>query len=49
VKPFNLPSVFEGYWKAEPSMSFVGDWYFTGDMAYKDGDGYFWFVAGPMT
>ncbi len=45
VKPFNPPSVFEGYWKAEPVSSFVGDWYFTGDKAYKDEDGYFWFVG----
>lgn len=45
VKPVNPPSVFEGYWKAEPVSSFVGDWYFTGDRAYKDDDGYFWFVG----
>jgi len=24
---------------------FVGDWYLTGDMAYRDVDGYFWFVG----
>ncbi|MGR8947191.1 MAG: acetate--CoA ligase [Gammaproteobacteria bacterium] len=24
---------------------FVGDWYLTGDLAYRDGDGYFWFVG----
>jgi acyl-coenzyme A synthetase/AMP-(fatty) acid ligase len=45
VKPVNPPSVFDGYWKAEPVSSFVGDWYFTGDRAYKDEDGYFWFVG----
>ena len=45
VKPVNPPSIFEGYWKAESGASFVGDWYFTGDRAYKDEDGYFWFVG----
>ncbi|MDG6256063.1 MAG: AMP-binding protein [Methanomicrobiaceae archaeon] len=24
---------------------FVGDWYYTGDKAYKDEDGYYWFVG----
>jgi len=24
---------------------FVGDWYLTGDVAYRDKDGYFWFVG----
>jgi acetyl-CoA synthetase len=45
VKPVNPPSVFDGYWKAESSASFNGDWYFTGDKAYKDDEGYFWFVG----
>ncbi|MCU0846995.1 MAG: AMP-binding protein [Spirochaetes bacterium] len=45
VKPFNPPSIFEGYWKAESSTPYVGDWYFTGDRAYKDDEGYFWFVG----
>lgn len=45
VKPVNPPSVFDGYWKAESSTSFKGDWYFTGDKAYRDDDGYFWFVG----
>ncbi|MCU0845721.1 MAG: AMP-binding protein, partial [Spirochaetes bacterium] len=39
------PGVFTGYWKAEEQTSFSGDWYFTGDRAYKDEDGYFWFVG----
>jgi acyl-coenzyme A synthetase/AMP-(fatty) acid ligase len=25
--------------------SFLGDWYLTGDKAYKDEDGYYWFVG----
>jgi len=29
----------------ENKKSFVGDWYYTGDKAYKDEDGYFWFVG----
>jgi acetyl-CoA synthetase len=24
---------------------FVGDWYLTGDLAYRDKDGYFWFIG----
>jgi len=24
---------------------FVGDWYLTGDVAYRDNDGYFWFIG----
>jgi len=35
------------YWKDEKANegAFRGDWYFTGDRAYKDEDGYFWFVG----
>ncbi len=29
----------------ENKKSFVGDWYYTGDKAYKDEDGYFWFIG----
>ncbi|PKL37457.1 MAG: acyl-CoA synthetase [Spirochaetae bacterium HGW-Spirochaetae-1] len=45
MKPVNPPGVFTGYWKDENNSSFSGDWYFTGDKAYKDDDGYFWFVG----
>jgi acetyl-CoA synthetase/medium-chain acyl-CoA synthetase len=41
------PSLFRGYWK-DPSASERcrrGAWYVTGDRAYKDADGYFWFVG----
>ena len=29
----------------ENRKSFVGDWYYTGDKAYKDEDGYLWFIG----
>lgn len=41
------PSMFRGYLH-EPDRyrkAFVGDWYFSGDLAFKDEDGYFWFVG----
>jgi len=41
------PSLFRGYWKDDPATARTrrGDWYLTGDRAYRDEDGYFWFVA----
>ncbi len=45
MKPTHPPGLFNGYWKDDLNASFVGDWYFTGDKAYKDEDGYFWFVG----
>ena len=41
------PSLFRGYWKdAEATQRCRrGDWYVTGDRAYRDEDGYFWFVG----
>lgn len=47
VKPFHPPGIFHGYWKDEEKSAdvFDGDWYYTGDKAYKDEDGYFWFVG----
>ena len=41
------PSMFRGYW-GEPARydkCFAGGWYLTGDLARRDGDGYFWFVG----
>lgn len=41
------PSLFLGYWK-EPGLTAAtrrGPWYVTGDKAYKDEDGYYWFVG----
>ena len=41
------PVMFLGYWgQAEATLSkFVGDWFTTGDLAYRDQDGYFWFLG----
>lgn len=47
VKPERPVGLFKEYWK-EPdrtAVSFRGDWYLTGDRAYVDEDGYFWFVG----
>jgi acetyl-CoA synthetase len=41
------PSMFRGYLN-EPeryARCFAGRWYLTGDLARRDADGYFWFVA----
>lgn len=41
----STPALYKGYLKdpERTSMQFRGDWYITGDRAYKDKDGYFWF------
>ncbi|CAG36826.1 acetate--CoA ligase [Desulfotalea psychrophila] len=41
------PSMFRAYLHEEQRYRkcFVGDWYITGDLAYRDADGYFWFVG----
>mgnify|MGYP001574893281 CR=1 FL=1 len=41
------PSMFRGYWgeEARYKKCFAGGWYLTGDLAKRDGDGYFWFVG----
>ncbi len=41
------PSLFLEYWKnpAETAACRRGEWYVTGDRAYADEDGYFWFVG----
>ncbi len=47
VKPNRPVGLFKEYWK-EPERTasvFRGDWYLTGDRAYRDKDGYFWFVG----
>jgi acyl-coenzyme A synthetase/AMP-(fatty) acid ligase len=43
----NPPSLFAEYWKDDEATRACrrGDWYVTGDRAYRDDDGYFWFVA----
>jgi acetyl-CoA synthetase len=47
VKPKTPIGFFKGYYKDEEATksSIHGDWYFTGDKAHKDKDGYFWFVG----
>jgi acetyl-CoA synthetase len=41
------PSMFRGYLHdpGRYAEAFAGGWYLTGDVARRDGDGYFWFVA----
>lgn len=41
------PSMFRAYLHNEEKYvkCFVGGWYLSGDLAYKDADGYFWFVG----
>ena len=38
---------FEGYWENEEAdqNKLRNGWYWTGDLAYKDGDGYLWFAG----
>ena len=47
VKPHRPVGLFREYWKGPEMMelAFQGDWYLTGDKAYCDEDGYFWFVG----
>ncbi|MDD5212100.1 MAG: acetate--CoA ligase [Sulfuricurvum sp.] len=46
LKP-GWPSMFRNYLHddARYAKCFVGGWYLSGDLAYKDKDGYFWFVG----
>jgi acetyl-CoA synthetase len=41
----STPALFKGYYKdpERTAAQFRGDWYITGDRAWKDEDGYFWF------
>jgi acetyl-CoA synthetase len=41
----NDPGLFREYWRKpdKTKNSFKGDWFITGDVLYKDEDGYFWF------
>jgi acetyl-CoA synthetase len=41
------PSMFRGYLHEEERYRkcFAGGWYLTGDLARRDGEGYFWFVG----
>lgn len=46
IKP-PWPSMMKKIWRRPRKYKsyFVNDWYITGDLAYKDKDGYFWFVG----
>jgi acetyl-CoA synthetase len=39
------PGLFKEYWKKpdKTNQSFKGNWFLTGDVLYKDEEGYFWF------
>jgi len=41
------PGLMLEYWKNPQAMAkaFRGDWYFTGDKAYRDEENYFWFIG----
>jgi acyl-coenzyme A synthetase/AMP-(fatty) acid ligase len=47
VKPGKPPSIMLEYWQnpEENAAVFRGDFYLTGDHAYRDADGYLWFVG----
>ncbi len=47
IKPQRPTWLFKEYWRnPEATASCVrGDWYITGDRAYRDEDGYLWFVC----
>jgi acetyl-CoA synthetase len=41
------PAMMRAYWNNQEKYNekFVNGWYLTGDKAYKDYDGYFWFIG----
>jgi acyl-coenzyme A synthetase/AMP-(fatty) acid ligase len=47
IKPEKPPAIMLEYWKNpdENAAVFQGDYYLTGDNAYRDADGYLWFVG----
>jgi acetyl-CoA synthetase/medium-chain acyl-CoA synthetase len=47
VRPERPVGLFQEYWNnpEATAASFRGDWYITGDRAYRDEDGYLWFVG----
>jgi acyl-coenzyme A synthetase/AMP-(fatty) acid ligase len=47
IKPQRPTWMFKEYWRNPDATQACirGEWYITGDRAYKDEDGYFWFVG----
>ena len=47
IAPERPLGLFQEYWRNPnaTAASIRGDWYITGDRAYRDEDGYFWFVG----
>lgn len=47
INPQRPVGLFQEYWRNPEATSNAirGDWYITGDRAYMDEDGYFWFVG----
>ncbi len=47
IQPQRPLGLFREYWNnaTDSAATVRGDWYVTGDRAYVDDDGYFWFVA----
>jgi acyl-coenzyme A synthetase/AMP-(fatty) acid ligase len=47
INPERPPSLFLQYWKnpAANAAAFRGDYYFTGDLASRDSDGYLWYAG----
>ncbi|HEX2916542.1 MAG TPA: AMP-binding protein [Chloroflexia bacterium] len=47
IKPLRPVGLFKEYWNnpSATEASYRGDWYITGDRAYRDEDGYLWFVG----
>ncbi len=47
LKRDTIPSLMKEIWKNKEKFDsyFLKDWYFSGDRAYKDKDGYFWFFG----
>ena len=47
ISPVRPPGLMKEYWKNEESnkKAFRGEWYYTGDRAYRDKEGYLWFVG----
>jgi acetyl-CoA synthetase len=47
LKKNTIPSLMKEIWKNKEKYDsyFVGEWYLSGDKAFKDKDGYFWFFG----